>query len=217
MKKNLVSKVLAVGVVGMIGLTLGTVSSEAATFEDMKDNVEIGNGWIYNPESNNIMGNEASKEFIEFVEEEADNLNKEVTQEIFEAAFESLEDTRDIVEQPIDLSLSVIQPRGAYVPTTPKAIDGGYGSQPFSGSGWRYSGFLAVFNNYGANPFYGVRATGDSFNFHLQTNGNYIPTSKHVVPANGGYLYYPSKDRGVALNGYFSTYFPVNGSRYFIH
>ncbi|MCB5953666.1 hypothetical protein [Enterococcus sp. CWB-B31] len=218
MRKSLISKFLAVGIIGVFGLTIGAVNSNAATFEEMKENVESDNGWIYNPESDTIMGNEASKQFIEIVETGLENSNDEnVTQEMFESAFDLLEDTDDVIDKPFDPTAGLIQPRGVYVPTQPKAVPStGYQSNEFSGAGWRYSGFLFVFNDYNANPFFGVRATKDSFNFHLQTNGNYYPTSKHVVPANGGYLYYPSRSGGKNLNGYFSTYNPVNGSRYYI-
>ncbi|MCB5952430.1 hypothetical protein LI951_10175 [Enterococcus sp. BWT-B8] len=69
MKFKLSSKILFLGVIGLSGLILGTVNVNAASFEDMKEHVEAGEGQVYNPISNEIMDEEKSLEYVQYIEE----------------------------------------------------------------------------------------------------------------------------------------------------
>ncbi|PWW83816.1 hypothetical protein, partial [Clostridium perfringens] len=52
-----------------VGWLVREETVSAATFESMKERVEAGEGSIYNPISNEVMGQERSLEYIEFIEE----------------------------------------------------------------------------------------------------------------------------------------------------
>lgn len=104
---------------------------------------------------------------------------------------------------------------GTSIPTEAKTLTGStYKSDPFSGSGWRYSGYYFNFKDYVANPSFGVRVNGDSFNFI--TRRNTAKVASYAVNPDGKFHYYPSTNSG-NLNGYFSTLDPVSGSYYEIN
>lgn len=68
---------------GLISLSLGNVDVNAASFEQFREDVESGNGFIYNPELDGIMSHERSLEIVELIEEQQEILNtEEVTEEM---------------------------------------------------------------------------------------------------------------------------------------
>ncbi|MDR3241517.1 MAG: hypothetical protein LBT37_05045 [Lactobacillaceae bacterium] len=104
---------------------------------------------------------------------------------------------------------------GTSIPTDAKTLNGEtYKSEPFSGDGWRYSGYYFQYKDYVANPSFGVRVNNDSFNFITRRNTAKI--GSYVVQPDGKFHYYPSTNAG-NLNGYFSTLDPVGGSYYEIN
>lgn len=213
MTKHLFSKILFAGVIGVTGLALGTIDGEAASYQDMKKHVESGEGLVYNPISMEVMDKEKSMDYIEYIEEAQEpSSNGEVSDEIQMAAFNETK-TPDSMRLENGNPLPKIRPRGAYVPTTIKYIDNlskPYESDRFSGSGWRFSGTQFAFKNVTANPYFGVRAYLDTFTYF---DGMY----DRFVPISNNFVYYLSHFRGSPLAGYFATWNPVNGSRYYIY
>ncbi|WP_339101943.1 hypothetical protein [Candidatus Enterococcus clewellii] len=214
-------KLLLVVAFSLFSFTLMSSSAQAASFEDMKEHVQSGEGAIFNPISEEIMTEDDALDYIEFIESKQENLNTtEVLPEVNIAAFEAVTDPEDIQSSDIfdDITASMIQPFGAHVPTQFYDLVGPiYPSNGFSGSGWRYSGFHFRFRDYAANPYFGVRAEKDSFYFNNRRNGDNRGLARYVIPANGQFLYYSSSFNGYTLNGFFSTLDPVSGSRYFIY
>lgn len=215
MKKTL-GKAFLFGTVGCMGLILGTHTSEAASFESMKKNVEEGTGLIYNPELDGIMTQEGSLEVIEAIEEERQDLNiEEPTQEMYDEAFSSVKNV-EVIET-TEKTLPSFMPFAATAPRDNQTAWIPYNSAEFSGSGWRYSGSQFKFRDYNANPMFGVRATKDSFYFYTVMPGNNSFLRSNVVDANRDWVYFPSKSGSARLQGYFATYNPVKGSRYYIY
>ena len=209
---------LSVALLGVCGLVLVANDVSAATFESMKEHVEKGNGVIFNPVSEAVMTKESSLEFVQIIEEEK-NIEKseEVTTKMMNYAYEETKSATVLPKEEIikDSLESLVQSRGASRPTNVNYIEWlpslPHASNPFSASGWRYSDVNYTFYNADANPYFGVRATLDSFYFHT-------PRGQYVVPANGSFMYVPSKTiNGGKMAGYFSTYNPVKGSRYYIY
>ncbi|MGM0219476.1 hypothetical protein IGI43_002597 [Enterococcus sp. AZ126] len=212
MKKVFVLKMLSIVLIGGVGLVLGSTSANAASFEDVKGLVESGEGLIYNPVSDGILTKESSVEFVQLIESENENSNKDIS-EIMDNAYEETVDLETIPAEKSE-KLPLIQPRGANIPTKLLNIDDlptkQYDSNPFSASGWRYGEVKLKFRNSAANPYFAVRATKDSFYF-------YTNAARHTIPANGGFVLYPARKDGYGLWGYFATYNPVKGSRYFVN
>jgi hypothetical protein len=163
------------------------------------------------------MTEENSKEYVDIIEEKLLENQEEVTEDVLpEVMAEAYMETKDLEVVPSEPlpEPSGIMTRGANKPTASRLLDvqpmpGG--SNIFSGSGWRYSGYSFFFRDIRANPYFGVSVTGDSFNFHNIFGGKdavypgytyYFPT----VPTHGGASRYT----------YFSTYNPVYGSKYYI-
>lgn len=214
----------------LIGISiLGTLvfsfnmESYAASLEEMKENIEDGEGLVYNPISEGVMDKEGSVEFVKSVESLMMEKNSvEVTDEITDEAFEETSSETTVqVEEPLNTGVTpyVATPPGpnSYYNLTGQQ----YRSNPFTGSGWQYSGYRFKFadGHWAANPFYGVRAEGDSFYFstYLIWGGN--PSATVVVPANGSWIYVKSAS-SMGYGGYygvFSTLNPVRNCRYAIH
>lgn len=210
--KNLGLKLLSVGLLAGVGLFFNSSDTNAASFDNAKELVESGEGLIYNPVSDGVLTKESSIEFIELVEAEQENSNKEIS-EIMDSTYVETASLEVIPEVKND-KFPLIQPRGGNIPTGYLNIDDlpgqQYTSNPFSASGWRYGEVRLKFRNSAANPYFAVKATKDSFSF--QTSA-----TRHEIPANGPYLLYPARKDGYGLWGYFATYYPVNGSRYYIY
>jgi hypothetical protein len=213
---KLLKKVTLFSVVGCMGLILSAHTSEAASYESMKKNVEEGTGLIYNPEIDGIMTQEGSREVIEALEEEIQDLNiEEPTQEIYDEVFSSIKNV-EVIET-TEKTLLPFMPFAAGAPRDNQTAWIPYNSKEFSGSGWRYSGAQFKFRDYNANPKFGVRATKDSFYFYTVIPGNNSFLRRHEVGANLDWVYFPSKSGSAKLQGYFATYNPVKGSRYYIY
>ncbi|MGX7265353.1 hypothetical protein [Enterococcus crotali] len=214
--KKMLEKALLFGAAGCMGLVLSVQTSEAASYESMKKNVEEGTGLIYNPEIDGIMTQEGSLEVIEAIEEEIRDLNiEEPTQEIYDEVFSSIKNV-EVIET-AEKSLPPFMTFAAGAPRDNQTAWIPYNSQEFSGSGWRYSGYQFKFKDYNANPKFGVRATKDSFYFYTVIPGNNSFLRRHTVNANMDWVYFPSKSGSAKLQGYFATYNPVKGSRYYIY
>lgn len=214
MKLNLLCKSLLVGVISTVGFFISSSSANAASYDDMKSEVENNGALVYNPISDRIMSSDESKAYVNFIEEnKIKAYSMSDTDNLYDAGYLAVgSDGKTVSDSDIiDGSLQP-QPYGASIPTTPYYLNFIYESSAFSGSGWRYSGYRFKFHDYGANPYFGVRAIFDSFNFVLSRNTNNSQVSSHVVPIAGPYVYY----RSSGLNGYLSTYNPVYGSRYYI-
>lgn len=200
-----------------------SMKSEAATLEEMKENIEGGDGLVYNPISEGIMDHEGSVEFVKSVESlMVEENSTEITDAITDQAFEETS-----LETTIKAEVPLIKGVTPYVATPPgpnsyyNLTGKQYRSNPFTGSGWQYSGYRFKFADgyWNANPFYGVRAEGDSFYFATsQIYGTYdIETV--IVPANGSWIYVKSGS-SMGYGGYygvFSTLNPARNSRYAIH
>ncbi|EOH98154.1 hypothetical protein UAY_02401 [Enterococcus moraviensis ATCC BAA-383] len=214
--KKMLGKALLFSAVGCMGLILSTNTSEAASYESMKKNVEEGTGLIFNPEIDGIMTQESSLEIIEAIEEEIQDLNiEEPTQEIYDEVFRSIKDLE--VVDTTEKNLPPFMPFAAAAPRDDQTAWIPHNSNEFSGSGWRYSGAQFKFKDYNANPKFGVRATKDSFYFYTVIPRNNSFIRKHTVNANMDWVYFPSKVGSAKLQGYFATYNPVKGSRYYIY
>ena len=213
-------KKLVFGLVLLSGLCLGIMVVDAATFESMKENIESGDGVVYNPEFNRIMTNEESSEFIKIIETEKEEQNiSNVTPEMYAQAFENVTSSENL-DMNINNSAPLMQTQtfGGGLPATSYTLTGlEYRSNVFSGSGWRYSGYYFKFSNYNANYLFGVKAEADSFYFTTRRNSNFSQAYQVVVQANRTYVYFPSTDRGQPLNGFFSTQNPLSGTRYWIY
>lgn len=190
-------------------------NASAASFESMKENVNNGEGLVYNPISEGFMTEESSKEYVEIIEkkllENQEEVKEDILPEVMEETYvetQDLEviDSETLSEPPVDMS------RRASKPTAVRYLDEipmDKGSGIFSGSGWRYSGYYFRFRNTKANPYYAVAVSGDSFYFHNIYKGK--------DPVYPGYTYYfDSTKPGTNFPAYFSTYNPVYGSRYYI-
>lgn len=214
LEKKMLFMMVLISILGVSGFFFTSDTVNAASFETMKEYVEKDEGLIYNPELGGVMAKEDSIEFVDFIETEKENLNTdEVTPTMYEKAYKSLK-SAEIVEGTKDLDSSIIQQRGVKAPT--KVAYPPHNSNAFSGAGWRYSNIRFAFSNYNKDYLFGVRAYKDTFYFTTYTNGNYYYVAQHVVPVSLQYVFYPATDRGRNLNGYFSTYNPVVGSRYYI-
>ncbi|WP_321383497.1 hypothetical protein [uncultured Enterococcus sp.] len=214
MRKRIFLKVSSLMIVGATSLVLGATSANAASFEDMKEHVESGEGQIYNPISNEIMDEEKSLEYVQYIEEAVENPDsEEIPEETQIAAF--IETKSD---NPVQLQENALFPpkmtRGAKPPTSkPVVVDDfarPYQSNTFSGSGWRFSGMRFTVRNVSKNPYFGVRATLDTFTFFNGMHDVFVPVSNTFV-------YTISNFRGTPLDGYFATWNPVSGSRYYIY
>lgn len=210
------------------GILLLGIQGEAATLEDLKESVEEGKGVVYNPISEGIMTEEGSVEFVNAIENILEeSTSEEITDEIKNQAYEetslasNLEtDVPDLPEFPTITSRVATRPgENSYYFLKNGNV---YRSNPFTGSGWQYSGFRFRFSNSVENPFFGVRAEGDSFNFRTNqvwSAGNPSYDNGFVVQANAKWIYAPSySSMGYGpYYGYFSTHNPVNNCRYFIY
>lgn len=214
MKKRVMVFLLLATFVGGWLVREETVS--AATFESMKEHVEAGEGSIYNPISNEVMGQERSLKYIEFIEEATEeSVNQEVLEEVQIEAFNETKSTNPEKIEALEVPKVSNFVRGMSPPHNKRPIyldniHEPYGSSPFSGSGWRFSGQRFSFRNVQRNPYFGVRAYRDTFTFF---DGMY----NRFVPISNNFVYYPSNFRGSPLVGYFATWNPINGSRYFIY
>lgn len=164
-----------------------------------------------------------SVEFVKSVESlMVEENSTEITDAITDQAFEETS-----LETTIKAEVPLIKGVTPYVATPPgpnsyyNLTGKQYRSNPFTGSGWQYSGYRFKFADgyWNANPFYGVRAEGDSFYFATsQIYGTYdIETV--IVPANGSWIYVKSGS-SMGYGGYygvFSTLNPARNSRYAIH
>lgn len=196
---------------GIFSLVLSS-HAHAASFEDMTSHVESGDGLIYNPESKGVMTKENSIEYVKIVKDKLSNTAGDLDNKLDDILEETNIETKDLEVLPASEQKEnpPILLRGSQEPTTLFYLDGIiYTSNLFSGSGWRYSGYKFAFHDYNKNKYYGVKATKDSFNFFI------VIGAPVAVPANGNYVYYPSKGLSV-INPYFSTYNPVSGSQYYI-
>ncbi|EPI11334.1 hypothetical protein D358_00341 [Enterococcus faecalis RP2S-4] len=203
-----------IGTMGTAGLCIGSTNVSAASYDDMKTEVETNGALVYNPISDRIMSNDESKEYVNFIEENKTKIYAvSDSQNLYDAAYLAVGSEGKTVSNS-DIIDDSLQPQlyGASIPTNFYYLNSIYESSSFSGSGWRYSEYRFRFHNYGANPYFGVRAIADSFNFVLSRNTNNSQVGSYVVPASGSYVYYGSS----GLNGYFSTYNPIRGSRYYI-
>lgn len=183
----------------------------------MINSVKAGEGVVYNPVSESVLTNEGSLEFVESLESKINNIDYEnVPNEILKEAYIETQSSESYALEK-EVNLPLIQPRASSVPTTTKYLENGesYTSDQFSGSGWRYSGVKFRFRDWQSNPYFAVKATKDSFYFHVTVVGRY------VVPKDGAYLWYPARldepGSTTVLTGYFSTYNPINGARYYIY
>lgn len=222
--KKMYSSLMSFSVLGVILFSFG-IQSEAANLEEMKESIEAGEGLVYNPISEGIMTKEGSSEFVNTVEAILEESNtEEITDEITDQAFEETSSISTLeTEKPLIPSVTtrVATPPGpnSYYSLTGKE----YRSNPFTGSGWQYSGYRFKFadHNWAANPFYGVRAEGDSFYFRtalIWTSSGYTGETV-VVPANGPWIYVKSQSSmGYGgYYGYFYTLNPVRNCRYAIY
>lgn len=209
-------KILVIGICLFCSIVLSEKAS-AASFESMKENVENGDGLVYNPISEGFMTKENSKEYVNIIEEKLLENQEETKEDILpEVMVEAYEETSDLEVLPSETlpEPPAIMTRGASIPVTTRYLDVQpmpNGSSIFSGKGWRYSGYRFWFNNVKANPLFGVSVTGDSFYFH-----NIFGGKEAVYP---GYTYYfPTVPNGggVSRTTYFSTLNPVYGSKYYI-
>ncbi|MBL1229820.1 hypothetical protein IW492_11310 [Enterococcus sp. BWB1-3] len=214
MKFKLSSKILFLGVIGLSGLIVGTVNVNAASFEDMKEHVEAGEGQVYNPISNEIMDEEKSLEYVQYIEEALEGSNsEEIPEEIQIEAFIETK-SEESPQSNVDDMFPPILTRGTTPPTgTPRIVDDfvkPYESNPFSGSGWHFSGLRFTVRNVKLNPYFGIRAHLDSFKFF---NGMHDV----VAPVSNNFTYTVSNFRGTPFIGYFATWNPVTNSRYHIY
>lgn len=199
-----------------VGWLVREETVSATTFESMKERVEAGEGSIYNPISNEVMGQERSLEYIEFIEEATEeSVNQEVLEEVQIKAFNETKSTNTETMEALEVPKVSNLVRGMSPPHNKRPIyldnfPTPYQSSPFSGSGWRFSGQRFSFHNVRRNPYFGVRAYRDTFTFF---DGMY----NRFVPISNNFVYYSSSFRGSPLIGYFATWNPINGSRYFIY
>lgn len=189
----------------------------AASFESMKENVNNGEGLVYNPISEGFMTETNSKEYVEIIEEkllEKQEAKEDILPKVMAEAYAETQDLEVLPSETLP-EPPAIMGRGANIPVgNIRYLDLNpmpNGSAIFSGSGWRYSGYKFFFNNIRANPYFGVAVTGDSFYFH-----NIYGRKDPVYP---GYTYYfPTvpPHGGISHSTYFSTLNPVYGSKYYI-
>lgn len=223
MKKTVISKIFLMVSLGLIGIYFGVEKAEAASLEDMKDTIKEGDGLVYNSVSKGVMTEEGSKEFVEALEDYlAESETNVVTDAIMDQAFEETKFERTL-EPEVEDSPS-ITPRVSYKPgpNSYKNLDGlqlPYPSGLFTGTGWQYSGYRFKFNNYGANPLFGLKAEKDSFYFHTFLLWGDNARESIVVPANGQWIFTKSSSAQSygPLYGYFATYNPVKNARYYIY
>jgi hypothetical protein len=200
---------------------LGAVSSlaistpaNAASFEEMKTNVENGTGVVFNPKLNRDMTQEEGMRYIAVIENAQKLLSTDlVTPEMQEKAF-SMFDTENKHDKEIASIDDML--KAASIPNTTSdrynLTGSTYTSDKFSGDGWRYSGYSFFFKDYTGNPYFGVRVNYDTMNFVLRDNT--VTVSTNAVNNDGSFHYYANNGR---YNGYFSTYNPVVGSYYEIN
>lgn len=201
---------------GIFSLVLSS-HANAASFEDMKQNVENGNGLVYNPISDGLMTNESSIQYINILDESIQS-STATTEELMDKAYEKTKNL-ELVPDTNTKVVPEISTRGANPPSYDKVIyldtipGGQYTSEAFSGSGWRYGGYYFSFKNFIANPYFGVSVSGDSFEFR-DAYGGY-----NAVYPNRNIAYYPSyvKGGGASRFGLFRTLNPISGSRYYIY
>lgn len=214
MKTKFFLQMVSLVTIGVTSLVLGTVGVDAASFEDMKEHVESGEGQVYNPISNEIMDEEKSLEYVQYIEAAVENPDsEEIPEETQIAAF-----VETMSDNPVQLQEEAIFPpkmaRGAAPPTgKPVIVDDlpkAYQSNPFSGSGWRFSGLRFTVRNVSLNPYFGVRAYLDTFTFFNGMHDVFVPVS-------GSFVYTISNFRGSPFVGYFATWNPVTNSRYYIY
>lgn len=206
-----------IGIIGVASLLLATSPADAATFDDMKDEVQNNGGVIYHPELARDMTVEEAANYIDIIEEEQSKLQTTlVTTEIQEKALKAVASKATSVTEITSIPVQIpILTRGTSVPTKKYTLTGKtYTSNLFSGSGWRFSELYFVFDNYVNNPYFGVRSIGDGFNFHRRNNQ--MEVAKDAVEVSNSFRFFPSYS-GANLNGYFSTWNPVSGSYYEIN
>ncbi|MCA5014592.1 MULTISPECIES: hypothetical protein [unclassified Enterococcus] len=215
---------LSLFVFGATFFLFGT-QSEAASLEQMKNSIEAGEGMVYNPVSNGILTEESSIKFVSVLEEAlAEGDTETVTEDMLSQAFQETSSSSDLeVEEAKEPQTPTIAPMVATIPGIYNInyLTKEYPSNPFTGTGWQYSGMRFAFKDTVANPFFGLRAEKDSFNFVYQSLGGTYPHATVYVPANGKWIYSPSVSKpqfgSLTYVGYFSTYNPVYGCRYFIY
>ncbi|WP_271497171.1 hypothetical protein [Enterococcus sp. 5H] len=208
---------------GLVGMCTKGEKAEAASLDDMKATIKEGEGLVYNSVSKGIMTEEGSIEFVEVIEDSLDESDTNViTEDIIDQAFEDTKFEKTLV--PEEEVPPLITPRVASKPgpNSYKNLDGlqsPYPSGLFTGSGWQYSGYRFKFNNYGANPLFGLKAEKDSFYFHTFLLWGDNARESIVVPANGQWIFTKSSSaQGYGpLYGYFATYNPVKNARYYIY
>ncbi|WP_086314594.1 hypothetical protein A5821_002177 [Enterococcus sp. 7F3_DIV0205] len=216
-----IKNLLVIIVMVFIGTFFTSMSVDAASFEVMKEDVEKGEGVVYNPVLNRVMTTGETEEFISIVENEmAKSHILESTIDIFDinvsassgADLGIFKDVVEINDTPIISTFGAKPPVKTHLLKEPLP----YSSQPFSGSGTRYSGKFFYFKNYYKVYLFGVRAEIDTFYFHTRANRNLSPYRRYVVPVSSKYVFFPSRSYKGDLQGYFSTTNPLKGSRYFI-
>lgn len=216
-KKSLLLSIATLG----IGMCVVTVHPHAASIEQMKANVNADTGAIFSEELGRDMTKSEAGLYFETVSQEQHKLGlstSQVTPEIDKAARQVVAEN---AKKPVHNTKTKLNFKpdnlllGTSIPTEAKTLTGStYKSDPFSGSGWRYSGYYFNFKDYAANPSFGVRVNGDSFNFI--TRRNTAKVASYAVNPDGKFHYYPSTNSG-NLNGYFATLDPVSGSYYEIN
>lgn len=205
---------LGIGVCLFCSIILSENAS-AASFESMKENVDNGEGLVYNPISEGFMTEESSKKYVEIIEkkllENQEEAKEDILPEVMEETYVETQDLEVLASETLP-EPPAITSRGANIPTATRFLDErpmNTGSNIFSGSGWRYSGYRFTFRNMRANPYFAVVVSGDSFYFHNIYGGK--------EPVYPGYTYYfDSVKPGAAFLTYFSTLNPVYGSKYYI-
>ncbi|MBP1044924.1 hypothetical protein I6N96_01430 [Enterococcus sp. BWM-S5] len=219
--KKMVRISLSLLVLGATVSLFGT-QSEAASLEEMKNSIEEGEGMVYNPISKGILTKEGSTEFVTALENAlAEEDTEIITEDIMVQAF--LETSSASTLEVKEPETPKIAPRVATIPGiwNIKYLTSEYRSNTFTGSGWQYSGMRFAFKDTVANPFFGVRAEKDSFNFTYQVIGGSYAHESIYVPANASWVYAPAVSKpqfgSMAYAGYFSTYNPVINSRYYIY
>ena len=207
----------------LVGILLALPNkTSAASFETVKENVENGTGVIVNPCLNRVMTKEESIDYLQFIEEEqSKEQTQELSEELQEKALRSILPNQELLGQD-----SLVGPYGSLLTDPVSTITRGasqptndyylrnkeiYRSDYFSGSGWRYSGYNFKFQDYGSNPYFGVRVYSDSFNA-ITKGFNGIGTSgSWPVYPSALWTYIPNEKK---YKLYLSTYNPVYKSWY---
>jgi len=193
-------------------LFLSVSSVNAATFEQLKEDVRNDTGVVYNPELARDMTKEEALSYVSVVEIELLKKHSSlVTEEIQDRAYKYVAFGSSSAEKMSEKDFPIL-PQGTSIPTSSYTLNGAiYTSEGFSGSGMRYSGYCFVYGDYSSHPQFGVRANKAAFTFITRRGTTQV--GSYSVSKDDGFHFYPSTNSG-NLNGYLSISNPPTGCNY---